>query len=405
MKPSAGKSTRLTDGLARLTLVALVGFSAVSTDLYLSGIPGMVVDLGVGHAQGQLTLSLFMIGFAAGQLLFGPMSDHYGRKPVAALGLWIYVVASLLCALAPSMDALLAGRLLQGLAAASGPVIARAIVRDRYKAQDAARMMALLTASMAMVPLLAPVFGSWLLHWFDWRAQFVLLMAFGLITLAGLRTLTESCPSIGQGGLRLGRVFGQFGLCLRSRAFVGYLLCGGAVFASSFAYISSSSFIMIEMLGVKPENFGYSFMLCVAGYMGGSFCSSQLVTRLGIAGVLRIGVLVSLLGVMMLCTLAFGELQSLGAVILAIFCCFLGSGLCLSNAQMGAISEFPMSAGGASAVFGFMQTGMAALSGFVVGQTYDGTLVPTALTMTTGVLISACGYLLLRRATLRETWT
>jgi MFS transporter, DHA1 family, multidrug resistance protein len=405
MKPPAATSARINDVLARLTLVALVGFSAVSTDLYLSGIPGMVADLGVGHAQGQLTLSLFMIGFAAGQLLFGPMSDHYGRKPVVAVGLWIYVVASLLCALAPSMDALLAGRLLQGLAAASGPVIARAIVRDRYKAQDAARMMALLTASMAMVPLLAPVFGSWLLHWFDWRAQFVLLMAFGLVTLAGVRTLTESCPSTGQHGLRLARVFGQFGLCLRNRAFVAYLLCGGAVFASSFAYISSSSFIMIEMLGVRPENFGYTFMLCVAGYMGGSFGSSQLVSRLGIAGILRIGVCISLFGVAMLATLAFGAVHSLAAVIVAIFCCFFGSGLCLSNAQMGAISEFPMAAGGASAVFGFMQTGMAAFSGFVVGQTYDGTLVPTALTMGIGVLVSACGYLLLRSAKVRESWT
>jgi len=366
--------------------------------MYLSGIPAIVADLGVGHAEGQLTLSFFMLGFACGQLVFGPLSDFFGRKPVVAAGLAIYAIASLACAVAPSIDALLAARLLQGLAAASGPVIARAIVRDRYHAQQAARMMALLAAAMAVVPLLAPVLGSWLLYWFDWRAQFLLLLAFGLATLAGLRALDESSPSIGVGGLKLGRVLGQFRVCLGNPVFVGFLLCGGAAFASSFVYISSASFVMIEMLHVDPRNFGYTFMLCVAGYMGGSFLSAQLVGRLGIRRTLACGVGVNLVGVGMLCLLAFVGTPAVHSVILAIFCCFLGGGLCLSNAQMGAISEFPMAAGGASAVFGFVQTAMASMSGWVVGQRYDGTLVPTALTMSACVFISLCGYLLLRAA-------
>jgi DHA1 family bicyclomycin/chloramphenicol resistance-like MFS transporter len=222
------------------------------------------------------------------------------------------------------------------------------------------------------------------------------MLLFGLATLAGLRALVESCPSIGIGPLDLWRVFGQFGTCLRSRAFVGYQLCGGAAFASSFAYISSASFIMIEMLGVAPQHFGYTFMLCVAGYMGGALLSSVLVTRIGIRRTLGRGVAVNLAGIGLLCALAFGPAQPLLAVILAIFLCFLGSGLCLSNSQMGAISQFPMAAGGASAVFGFVQTAMAATSGYVVGQSYDGTLVPTALAMTCAVLLSALGYLVLR---------
>lgn len=384
--------------LGRVTLIALVAFSAVSTDLYLSGIPAIVAALGVGHAEGQLTLSLFMAGFACGQLVFGPLSDYYGRKPVVAAGLAGYVLASLLCALAPTIEVLLGGRLLQGLGAASGPVIARAIVRDRYHARDAARMMSLLAAAMAVVPLLAPVLGSWLLYWFDWRAQFVLLLLFGLATLVGLRTLDESCPSIGVGRVHVGRVFGQFRICLGSPAFLGFLLCGGAAFASSFVYISSASFIMIEMLGVAPQHFGYTFMLCVTGYMSGAFLSSRLVTRIGIRRTLGCGVAVNVLGVSLLCALAFGGSQALPAVIFAIFCCFLGSGLCLSNSQMGAIAEFPMAAGSASAVFGFLQTAMASASGYVVGQRYDGTLVPTALTMASAVLLSLLGYLLLRAA-------
>ncbi len=183
---------------ARVTLIALVAFAAVSTDLYLSGIPGIVADLGVGHAEGQLTLSLFMVGFAAGQLLFGPLSDYHGRKPVVAVGLWLYALATLLCALAPSITTLLGARLLQGLAAASGPVIARAIVRDRYRARCRADDGAA-RRGHGLVPLFAPVLGSWLLYCFDWRAQFAGMLLFGLATLAGLRTLVESCPRSGSG--------------------------------------------------------------------------------------------------------------------------------------------------------------------------------------------------------------
>lgn len=384
------------DLVARGTLVALVAFSAVSTDLYLSGIPGIVRELGVGHAEGQLTLSLFMLGFAAGQLLFGPLSDFYGRKPVAAAGLCIYVVASALCAVAPSIEILCSARMLQGVAAASGPVIARAIVRDRYQAQEAARMMSLLAGAMALVPLIAPVLGSWLLYWFSWRAQFVLLILFGLATLAGLRSLRESAPSIGVGRLHLAGVFAQFGRCLGSRTFVGFALCGGAAFAASFAYISSASFIVIELLGVAPQNFGYTFMLAVSGYMSGSFLGSFLVQRIGILRTLLCGVCTAICGAAVLCALAVWQLHSLAGLILAIFCCFVGAGLCLANSQMGAISEFPLAAGGASAVFGFVQTVMASLSGYVVGQAYDGTLMPTAMTMSAAILLSAVGYLLLR---------
>jgi DHA1 family bicyclomycin/chloramphenicol resistance-like MFS transporter len=385
------------DMAPRLTLVALVAFSAISTDLYLSGIPGMISDLGVGHAEGQLTLSLFLAGFALGQLVFGPLSDYYGRKPVVARGLALYVLACVGCVFAPSIEALLAARLLQGIAAAAGPVIARAIVRDRFAGQQAARMMALLATAMAMVPLIAPVFGSWLLYWFDWRSQFAALLLFGLATLASLGSIEESCPSIGVGGIALGRVFGQFRECLRSPVFVGYALCGGAAFAGSFAYISSASFIVIELLGVAPQNFGYTFMLAVGGYMSGSYLSSVLVMRVGVLRLLRAGVIASVLGSGLLLCLAIAELQVLAAVIVAVFCCFLGSGMCLSNAQMGAISEFPMSAGGASAVFGFLQTAMASLSGLVVGQAYNSTLMPTALAMSGGALLAVAGYRLLLR--------
>ncbi len=381
--------------VARAVLIALVACAAVSTDLYLSGIPQLAADLRVGPAEAQLTLSVFMAAFAVGQLVFGPLSDHYGRKPVAAVGLTLYSAGALACMLAPGIGLLLAARMVQGFAASSGPVIARAIVRDRFQGADAARFMSQLAGAMAVVPLLAPVLGSWLLYWFDWRSQFGLLLLFGLLTLTGLRSLRETCPSIGSAPLAFGRVLAQFGTCLSQRRFLGFVLCGGSAFAAAFTWISSASWIVIDLLGVPATHFGYTFMLVVTGYMGGAFASARIVPRLGVQRTLALGVMAALGGALWLLAQGLWVEPSLPGVLLGVFCSFLGGGLCLSNSQMGAISEFPMSAGGASAVFGFVQTAMASGSGWLVGHTYDGTLLPTGIIMSGAALCSLAGYLLL----------
>ena len=380
---------------ARAVLIALVACAAVSTDLYLSGIPSLAADLGVGPAEAQLTLSVFMAAFAVGQLVFGPLSDHYGRKPVAAIGLSLYSVAALACMLAPGIGLLLVARCVQGFAASSGPVIARAIVRDRFQGAEAARFMSQLAGAMAVVPLLAPVLGSWLLYWFDWRAQFGMLLLFGLLTLLGLRSLRETCPSIGIAPLAFGRVIAQFGSCLSQRRFVGFVLCGGSAFAAAFTWISSASWIVIDLLGVPATHFGYTFMLVVTGYMGGSFASARIVPRIGVQRTLLFGVCAALGGALILLLQGVWLGPSLGGVLVGVFCSFLGGGLCLPNSQMGAISEFPMSAGGASAVFGFVQTAMASGFGWLAGHTYDGSLLPTSIIMTAGALCAVTGYLLL----------
>lgn len=385
----------MTERIARLVLVALVATSAVSTDLYLSGIPQLARELGVGAAEGQLTISLFMIGFGCGQLLFGPLSDYYGRKPVVTVGMWLYAATSLACALAPTIGALYGARFCQGLAASAGPVIARAIVRDRYQGAEAARVMGLLAAAMSLMPLVAPVLGSWLLYLFDWRAQFGLLMLFGLAIVAGLGQLAESCPGIRQAPLDLVRVLRSFGLCLRNRRFTGYLLCGAASHAAMFAWISSASWIVIDRLGVAPQDFGYTFMGVVTGYMAGALLGARLVGRIGSWHTLALGVIAALIGALAMLACAGLDQAPLAAVLLAAFGVFLGSGLCLSTAQMGAISEYPHRAGAASAVFGFLQTSAAALTGLLVGQLYDDSLRPTAFTLLGTVVLAVAGLLLL----------
>jgi len=384
--------------LKRITLAGLVAVMAVSTDLYLPAIPQLIHSLEANISQGQLTLSIFLLGFALGQLFYGGISDRYGRIPVLYLGLAIYIVATLGCAVAQDIDTLIAARFIQGLGGACGPVLARAIVADSYSRIDAARVMAAIAGAMALVPAIAPIFGSWLLYVFTWRAHFILLLILCIIIFIAVTRLQESCKTIAASPLKLSLIFSQFSLCLSKRNFVGYTLCGGATYAAMFCYISTTSFIMIELLGVEPEYFGYTFLSVVFGYITGAVTSSRLVNRWGTIKVLTLGQSVGLSAAGLLLGLALFDVYRLTAVLFAFFLVFLSGGLFLSIGQMGAISELPKDAGKASSVFGFLQITFAALLGYLVGLFYNDTLLPTAIGVTVAVLLSATGYLIIRNS-------
>jgi DHA1 family bicyclomycin/chloramphenicol resistance-like MFS transporter len=276
-------------------------------------------------------------------------------------------------------------------------VLARAIVVDSNSRTEAARIMASIAGAMALVPAIAPVFGSWLLYFFNWRSHFVLLLLLGIVTFYGVTRLQESCKTIGTQTLRLSSVISQFPLCLGSRNFVGYTLCGGATYAAMFCYISTSSFIVIGLLGVAPEHFGYTFMVVVFGYIAGAMTSSRLINRLGIIHILGLGQLIGLLAAALLLALAIFEINLLIPVLVTFFMVFMAGGVSLSVCQMGAISELPESAGKASSVFGFLQIAFASLLGYLVGLLYNSTLAPTAIGVLTAVLLSGTGYLIIRR--------
>lgn len=382
----------------RITLIALVAMMAVSTDLYLPAIPSLIENLSADVSQGQLTLSVFLLGFAVGQLFYGGISDRHGRKPVLYLGLAIYLVGTLGCILAPDINSLIGARFVQGLGGASAPVLARAMVSDSYSRVDAARLMASIAGAMALIPAIAPVFGSWLLYFFDWRAHFVLLLILGLLTLARVTRLQESLKTFSTEPFRLSSIFKQFPLCLSNSRFVGFALCGGASYAAMFCYISTSSFLVIGLLGLAPEYFGYTFMVVVFGYIAGAMTSSRLVGRVGVIRVLALGQMVGLLAAGLLLTMAVFEINRLVPLLVAFFLVFMAGGLSLAVSQMGAIAELPQAAGRASSVFGFMQIAFASLLGFLVGFFYNNTLVPTAIGVTLAVLVSAAGYLIIRKA-------
>jgi len=384
--------------MQRITLTGLVAMMAVSTDLYLPAIPQLIENLGANISQGQLTLSIFLMGFAIGQLFYGGISDRYGRKPVLYLGLGVYLAATLGCIVAPDINSLITARFVQGIGGASAPVLARAMVADSHNRIDAARIMASIAGAMALVPAIAPVFGSWLLYFFDWRSHFVLLLLLGVLTFIGVTRLQESCKTIGTEVLKLSSIFSQFPLCLGNRRFVGFALCGGATYAAMFCYISTSSFLVIGLLGLAPEYFGYTFMVVVFGYITGAMTSSRLVGRRGTIRVLALGQLVGLLAAGLLLILALFEIHRLIPLLVAFFLVFMAGGLSLSVSQMGAIAELPKAAGKASSVFGFVQIAFASALGYVVGLLYDNSLLPTASGVIVAVLLSGTGYLIIRSA-------
>lgn len=381
----------------RLIIACMVGLTAVSTDLYLPGIPAMVTDLNGNTSQGQWTLSVFVLGSAFGQLIYGSLSDYFGRKPTLTVGLCIFLLASIACASVQGIEAMVVARFFQGLGAAAGPVLARAIVNDQYSGVEATQLMATIAGSMAILPAVAPIIGSALLLIADWRSHFVLLALFGLFTFFGSRKIPESCPSIGLGKLQLSRVFKQFPQSFANKRFSGFALCGGSLFGAMFCYISSASYLITDLLHVDPTYFGYTFACVVFGYIIGAMLCSRKINSWGQLRLLTIGQFCAWAGGLLLLIQAYTGHVSLLGVITAVTLIFLANGLSLSISQMAAIREFPLQAGAASAVFGFVQLIGGALCSFLVGQAYNGSAMPVAIGMACAIILSSLGYLIIRQ--------
>ena len=240
-------------GLA-LLLTTLVALGPLSTDLYLPALPGMTVTFATDVARVQLTLSVFLIGYAVAQLFYGPVSDRYGRRPAMLFGLVLYLLSSVACMLAPSVDALIAARFFQALGACAGPVLGRTIVRDVYGPVQAARVLAYISGAMAIAPMLGPVLGGWLTEWFGWRANFALLALYAAVqTAVVFRLLGESNAHKDPAATRPRRVLDNFRMLLAGESYPGYLLCVSFGYGALFSFISGSSFVLVGLYGLSQK--------------------------------------------------------------------------------------------------------------------------------------------------------
>lgn len=355
-------------------LTVLVALGPISTDLYLPSLPAIARALEAGSGATQLTLSVFMAGFAVSQLAYGPLSDRFGRRPVLLGGLGIYLVATVACLLAPSIEALIAARFLQAVGACAGPVLGRAIVRDVFGQARAAQVMSYIAFAMAIAPALGPILGGYLQVAFGWRATFAALIAFALVVLAGvLHRLPETNARRDPTATQPLRLLANYRALAADPLYRGYVVTLVLVFCGIFSFISGSSFVLIEAVGLSPDQFGLSFAAIVAGYMAGTFASGRLTRRLGVDRMIELGLAAALAGSLPMAGLGLAGHASALTIVLPMAVFMAGAGMVLPNAMAGAVGPYPQMAGSASALLGFLQMGTAALVGAAVGHLHDGT--------------------------------
>jgi DHA1 family bicyclomycin/chloramphenicol resistance-like MFS transporter len=350
-------------------LAVLTGIGPLSVDMYLPSWPDMARLLEATPSQVQLTMSVYLVGFGLAQLIYGPLSDRHGRKPVLLAAIVLFVLASIICTVAPSIELLIVARFVQAIGGAGMMVLPRAIVRDLYEGVYVAREMSRMAAVMALTPVAAPLLGGVLQTAFGWRSNFVCLTVFGLISAAMVWTLMpESLRSRAPEPISISamtRVFGEF---LRNQYFVAHLALGMCAFIGLFAWLSASGFVMQDVYGLSPLGFGLAFAVGSCGYLIGTFLASHLVTRIGIDRTIGIGsAAFAIGGAGAILALLFGFTSAASMVgPVSIYLC--GLGLAFPLAQAGALLPFPKRAGAASSLVGFVQQVTGAITGAIVGN-------------------------------------
>lgn len=376
-------SDRQTRGFGLIALIGLLtAVGPLSIDMYLPSLPAIAGDLGASSAAVQQSVSAFFLGLAAGQIVYGPLSDRFGRRPALFLGFSLYLIASLACATAGGIHILVIARAVQGLGAAASPAAGRAVIRDRWKGDAAARAMSFVIMVMGVAPLIAPMVGGQVLEYFGWRAIFWLLTAFAAVALALVAfRLPETNGPERRGGVRMAAVYRAYGSLLADARVRAYLVCGGLIYASMFAYITSAPFVYIRIFGVDPQYFGFYFGLNVVGMLIGNYLNGRLVTRLGYRRMLGVGAAVALAATLALLGFALTGFGGLPAIVATLFFAVGTVGIVGANTVAGLLDLYPRNAGAASALFGVFQYGLGALAGAVVGALYAGTPAAMGIVM------------------------
>jgi DHA1 family bicyclomycin/chloramphenicol resistance-like MFS transporter len=379
-----------------LLITGCLMLQPLSTDLYLASLPHLTGYFAATPAAVQQTLSFFVVGFGVAQLVAGPLSDRHGRRPVVLGGLGVYVAASIACGLAPSLPLLVGARFVQAVGCCTAVVVARAIIRDAYAPAEGARIIAKASSLLSLAPLLGPIAGSYLQIGFGWRAAFAVLTAFALLMAATAgRWLQETNAWPDPAATHPGPLSATYGRIATSPAFWAYALPGSLSYAGIFVFISGSSFVLIDVLGVPTEFYGYCFAFGVSGYLSGTLLCRRLLAGLGIERTLGVGVaLGSTAGLAFLAAVLAG-LHHWALVLAAQFLAMAAHGINFPATQAGAVSPFPRQAGAAAGLFGFLTQVAALLAGTAVGLSHDGTLLPLAtISATVGVLLFAGATLL-----------
>lgn len=380
-----------------LILGGLTAFGPLSIDMYLPALPTMTDDLHTTDATLQLTLTAFVIGLAVGQLVIGPVSDAFGRRKPLLIGMAVYVAASILAALSPTVEALIAARAIQALGAAAGIVVARATVRDLFAGKAMTRFFSMLMLVTGCAPILAPIAGGQILSWTSWRGVFLVLTGFGALLLVVITfVLPEPLPEHRRSKPGISSVARTYLSLLRERTFLGYALTAGLIFAALFAYISGSSFVLQGVYGLSAQQYSLVFGLNGLGIVILGQVNGRLAGRFDERNLLATGVLAATVGAVGMVASTFVGFGLLGLLIPLVFI-VASIGLIMPNCMSLALANHPNTAGSASALLGVLQFIVGGLAAPLVSIGGKDTAVPMAVTMAGFALLALLAFSTLTR--------
>lgn len=368
---------RMPDALIVLILATLLGIQPVTTDLYLPALPALTTGFGAPMSQAQLTLSGLLLAFGLSQLIWGPLSDRFGRRPVLLCGLSAYTLASVACTLAPSMGLLIVWRVVQGAAMGAVVMCARAIVRDLYMPLEGARVMSKGLTGLGVLACISAPLGGLLSELYGWQAALTALAVFGgaALLLIALR-FEETLPQKRLDALRPQQLFGTWVTLFRHPTFIAFSALSTASYAGLFTFLASSSFVFIQVLGLSKTVYGLIMLASSLAYIMGTFICRHLLPRHGVRKTVAMAAVLSVTGGTLMGVLAMAGVQSVWAIMLPHMLFMLGHGVHQPCGQSGAVGPFPQSAGAASAMNGFLMMVAAFGMGGWLGQRLDGTVLP-----------------------------
>jgi len=350
-----------------LRIVFILGLLAMlmplSIDMYLPALPVIAQQFAVPAGSAQMTLSTYILGFALGQLLYGPMADSIGRKPVILGGTLIFAAAAGACALAQSIDQLITLRFFHGLAAAAASVVINALMRDIYPKEEFSRMMSFVMLVTTVAPLLAPMIGGAVLVWLSWHAIFwILAIAALLASLMIFFFISETLPVERRQPFHIRTTLGNFATLFRHKRVLSYMLASGFSFAGMFSFLSAGPFVYIELNHVLPQNFGYYFALNIVFLFMMTIINGRFVRRVGALRMFRAGLWIQfVMALWMVLSAAFDV--GFWALVVGV-AAFVGCvSLVASNAMAVILDEFPHMAGTASSLAGTFRFGIGAIVG------------------------------------------
>jgi MFS transporter, DHA1 family, multidrug resistance protein len=368
-----------------LWLLALITFSGtMAMHIFVPALPAVAADLGASTGAAQLTLSFYIVGLAFGQLVYGPISDRFGRRPVLIVGMAVYALAGLVAMLSPTIGTLIAARLFQALGGCAGLVLGRAIVRDNASGGEAARNLSLMNLITMAGPGLAPLLGSALAATTGWRSIFVVLCALGLANLVlTWRLLAEASGGRGHDMLTVLRSYGQL---LRSRRFLGLAVGGGCATTSLYAFIGAAPFIYVGQLGRPAHEVGFYLALNIVGVWFGSLTASRLVRKVAIDRLMVLGNLLTCAGAAVFLLAVITGFLSMALTILPMLVLMYGAGLASPMALTEVLSVNPQVAGSASGLYGFAQMAIGAVCTSLAGIGGNPALATGIVLLVAGIL-------------------